>query len=74
MIKKSQKLLYKVTKRWCLITLLSVINKIIKIITAYRLITTAKITKVLSETQIRYYINHSTKHVLNLITSQIQTV
>ena len=59
-IKKSQKSLYKVTKRWCLITLLSVISKIIKIITAHRLITVAKTVRALSETQIRNHINHST--------------
>ena len=74
MIKKPQKLSYKVTKRWHLITLFSVINKIIEIITAHRLITAAEIAKVLSETQMRNHTNHSTKHVLNLITSQIQTV
>ena len=71
MIKKSQKSSYKVIKRWCLITLLLVINKIVKIITAHRLITVVKTAEVLSETQMRNYTNCSTKHVLNLITSQV---
>ena len=73
-IKKSQKLLYEVTKRWQLITLLLVVNKVIKTITAHRLTTAVKTAEVFSETQIRNYINHSTKHVLNLISSQVQTV
>ena len=71
MIKKSQKLSYKVIKRQCLITLLLVINKIIKIIIAHRLTAAAEIVRVLSETQIRNHIYYSTKHILNLITSQI---
>ena len=49
--------------------LLSVSDKIIKIIITYKLITAAETARVLSETQIRNYINCSTKHVLNLITS-----
>ena len=69
MNKKSQKLLYKVIKRWCLIALLSVINKIIKIITTYKLTAAAKIVSVLSETQIKNCINYSTEHILNHITS-----
>ena len=55
-------------------TLLSVIDKIVEIIITHKLITAAETVKVLSETQMRNYINHSTKHVLNLITSQVQTV
>ena len=74
MIKKSQKSLYKVIKRWCLITLLLIIDKIVEIITTHRLTAAVKTAEVLSETQMRNYINHSTEHVLNLITSQIQTV
>ena len=73
-IKKSLKSSYKVIKRWCLITLLLVIDKVVEIITACRLITAVKTAEVLYETQIRNYMNHSTEHVLNLITSQIQTV
>ena len=71
MIKKSQKLLYKVIKRYHLITLLLVIDKIVETITAHRLIATTETAEDLSKTQIRNYINLSTKHVLNLITSQI---
>ena len=74
MIKKSQKSSYKVIKRWCLITLFLAINKVVDIIIAYRLITVTKTVRVLSKTQIRNYLNHSTEHVLNLITSQVQTV
>ena len=74
MIKKSQKSLYEVIKRWWQIALLSFIDKIVKIITAHRLTAAAETAKVLSETQMRNCINHSTEHVLNLITSQIQTV
>ena len=73
-IKKTQKSSYKVTKRWCLITLLSVIDKVVETITAHRLITAAEIAEVLSETQMRNCMNSSTEHVLNLITSQVQTV
>ena len=69
MIKNSQKLLNKVIKRWRLITLLSVIDKIIKIITAHKLTAAAEIAKVFSETQMRNCINYSTKHILNLTTS-----
>ena len=55
-------------------TLLSVIDKIVKMITAHRLTTAAKIAEVLSETQMRICTDSSTEHVLNLITSQVQTV
>ena len=74
MIKKSQKSLYKVTKRWYLIALLLVIDKVVETITAHRLTTAAETAEVLSETQIRNCMNYSTKHVMNLITSQVQTV
>ena len=70
-IKKSQKLSYKFIKRWYLITLFLIFNKVIKIIKAYKLATAAETTKVLSETQIRNCTNYSTKHVLDLITSQV---
>ena len=40
-------------------------------ITAHRLTAAAKTAKVFSKTQMRNYINYSTEHVLNLITSQI---
>ena len=43
-------------------------------ITVHRLTTAAEMTKVLSETQMRNCMNYSTKHVLNLITSQVQKV
>ena len=50
MIKKSQKSLYEVIKRWWQIALLSFIDKIVKIITAHRLTAAAETAKVLSET------------------------
>ena len=50
-------------KRWHSITLLSVIEKVVKTLTAYRLTAAAKTVKVLSETQMRNYINHSTEHI-----------
>ena len=40
-------------------------------IIAHRLTAAAEMTEVLSETQIRNHTNYSTKHVLNLITSQV---
>ena len=39
-----------------------------------KLITVSETAEVLSKTQTRNYISHFTKHVLNLITSQVQTV
>ena len=71
MIKKSQKSSYKVIKRWCLIALLLIFNKIVKIIIAYKLTAVTKMSEVLSETQMRNCTNHFTKHVLDLITSQV---
>ena len=73
-IKKSQKSLYEVIKKWCLITLLSVFNIIVDIILTHRLTAAAKITEVFSETQMRNYTNHFTKHVLDHITSQVQII
>ena len=74
MIKKSQKSSYEFTKRWCSIALLSVLDKVVEIITTHSLITVTETAEVLSETQMRNHMNHSTEHVLNLITSQVQTV
>ena len=74
MIKKSQKSSNEVTKRWHLIALFSVIDKIVEIITTHRLTAITKMVRVLSETQMRNHINYSNEQILNLITSQIQTV
>ena len=43
-------------------------------ITAYRLNAVTKMVRVFSKIQIKNYTNHSSEHILNLITSQIQTV
>ena len=59
---------------WCLITLLSVIDKIVEMIITHRLAAAVKTAEILSETQMRNHMNCFTEHVLNLITSQIQTV
>jgi exonuclease III len=73
-IKKPQKPSYEVTKGWRPIALLPVIGKVVETITARRLAAAAEAAGVLPDTQMGNRTNRSTEHVLDLITSQVNTV